>query len=287
MAQTITNQASLSYRYGDTNANALSNIATAVVTQPLTAAKTALNPTYRAGDTLTFLLSLTNGGSTPLSNVSVADDLGTYTLGTLTLTPYTILPGARLFLGGADNGTLTPTVTPNGATFTIPSIPAGTNAQILYQVRLTGAAPLAAGTTITNTATVTAPTLTEAVTAAAPVTAAEYADVSVFKTMSPATVTDGGTITYTFDITNRGNAEATDIVLTDAFNPVPTAITVTRDGAVLDATEYSFTGGTLTVPAAAATAGITLPAATVAQDPATGAVTLTPSSTRITVTGTL
>ena len=104
--------------------------------------------------------------------------------------------------------------------------------------------------------------------------------------MSPATLTDGGTITYTFDITNRGNAEATNIVLTDAFNPVPTAITVTRDGVVLDATDYTFTGGVLTVPASGST-GITLPAATLTQNEETGAVTLTPSSTRITVTGTL
>lgn len=286
MAQTITNQASLSYRYGDTDASVLSNIATAVVNQPLTASKTALNGTYREGDTLTFVLSLTNSGSAPLANVTVTDDLGTYTLSTLSLTPYTILPGARLFLGGTDNGAISPTVTADGAVFTIPSLPAGTNALILYQVRLTGTAPLAAGATITNTATVTAPALTEDVAAAATVTAAEYADVAVVKTMSPATLTDGGTITYTFDITNRGNTEATNIVLTDAFNPLPTAITVTRDGVVLDATDYTFTGGVLTVPASGST-GITLPAATLTQNEETGAVTLTPSSTRITVTGTL
>ena len=41
--------------------------------------------------------------------------------------------------------------------------------------------------------------------------------------MSPNPIADGDTITYTFTIHNYGNTPATDVVLTDRFDPEPSS----------------------------------------------------------------
>lgn len=286
MAQVITNQASLRFNYGTTEASVVSNVATAVLTQALTASKTSLSTEYRVGDTATFVVSLNYAGTTALNNVRVTDDLGTYTLGTVSVTPYTYEPTALLFINGTAGGTLTPTVTNSGVTFTIPSLPASSRAQIIYQAVVNDTAPLTTESTITNTVTVTADGITEAVTASYTLTAEAYADVAVTKTMSPATIVDGGQIVYTFYVTNRGNTAATEIVLRDAFEPAPTGITVTVGETTLPTTDYTYTNGVLTVSTVNGNA-ITLPAASFTQEAATGVVTVTPSSLVITVTGTI
>lgn len=285
MAQIITNQASLQYQYGDTNATVLSNIATAVLAQPLSVEKTSLRDAYRAGDTPTFVLRIVNSGNAALNNVTVRDDLGTFPVGGGSVTPYAFLPDAILFVDGVNNGVLTPTGGEDEIVFTIPTLPADTTALIVYEVALTEGAPVAAGESITNTVTATADGLTDSARDSFTAVAAEYADVTITKTMTPSVV-DGGRIVYTFDIENRGNAEAENIVLRDAFDPAPEAITVAVNGTVLPATEYSYVGGVLTVPGAFGTP-LSLPAAQITRDPATGDVIITPSALRITVTGTL
>ena len=282
MPQIITNQASIRYRYGDTDATALSNIATASLAQPLNVDKSSLESVYRAGDELTYILSVTNGGTTALTNVTLQDNLGTFTQGTAQITPLTFVPDALLFIDGVNNGVITPAITDNSITFTVPSLPAQSTAMILYKVTPNGFAPLAQDTQITNTVTASADSVTESVTDSLTVTADIYADVTIFKSMT----TDGDTITYTFDITNSGNAPAEDIVLTDAFDPAPASITVSVNGTVIPATDYTYAGGVLTLPNATGDT-LTLPPAAITTDPVTGAVSVTPSSLTVTVVGTL
>ena len=282
MPQIITNQASIRYRYGETDATALSNIATASLAQPLRVDKSSLESVYRAGDELTYILTVTNGGTTALTNVTLQDTLGTFTAGTEQITPLAFVPDALLFIDGANNGVITPAITDNSITFTIPSLPGQSSALIVYKVTPTGFAPLAEDAQITNTVTASADGIAESVTDSLTVTADSYADVNIFKSMT----TDGDTITYTFDITNSGNAPAEDIVLTDAFDPAPASITVSVNGTVFPATDYTYTGGVLTLPNTTGDA-LTLPPATITTDPVTGEVTLTPSSLTITVVGTL
>ena len=63
-------------------------------------------------------------------------------------------------------------------------------------------------------------------------------------------------------------------------------LTVSIDGTVIPAAEYTYTGGVLTLPNDTGTP-LSLPAATVTTDPVTGATVVTPSALTITVTGTL
>ena len=85
----------------------------------------------------------------------------------------------------------------------------------------------------------------------------------------------------------RHEAVATDnVALTDTFDPILSGLSVTLDGATwTEGVEYNYdetTGVFATVPSQ-----ITVPAATYAQDPATGAWVITPGVALLTVTGTV
>ena len=282
MSTVITNRATLNYSFGGSTATAVSNLATTVLQGATALTKTSLSATYGDGSEPTYILTLTNGGETPLTGVTVTDDLGAYTLpGGGTAVPLTFIGPAKLYINGVYNSDLTPASTSAGMTFTLPEIPAGGTATLIYLAQVNKFAPLAAGSTITNTATDG-----DGETAEVTLDVEEYADVSVLKTMSPNPVTAGGTLTYGFDIYNYGNTEATGVVLTDTFDPAPTGIAVTVNGAAVAEGGYTYTAGLLTLPSGTGTA-LTVPAATFDTDPTTGEVTVTPGYTRVTVTGTV
>lgn len=64
----------------------------------LTAAKTAVRENYEPGGTVTYVVSLTNSGITPLTGLTISDNLGGYTFGGATLYPLAYLPGQRSVL---------------------------------------------------------------------------------------------------------------------------------------------------------------------------------------------
>ena len=84
MAQ-FTNQARLAYNNSVTN----SNIAVGEILEVLSAAKTAVREEYGQNDTVTYIISIVNSGTTALSGISVSDNLGAYAVGAQQVTPLT------------------------------------------------------------------------------------------------------------------------------------------------------------------------------------------------------
>ena len=277
----ITNQANLTYTYGTTTATVVSNVAETVRNAGITAEKRALESAYREGATLTYLISLNNLGAAAVENLVIADDLGAYTPAgaAAPVMPLTFSGNATLYVNGAFSEELAPVQTENGVQFTIPSVPAGADALLVYQTAVNGFAPLAPGSAITNTATVG----DEPIAVSATVPVADYADVSIEKEMSPNPVTDGGTLSVTFTIENRGNTEATGLQLTDDFPLSLSDVSVTVNGAPM--TAFTFENNTLTLPSGTQTT-LSVPAATFTQDE-TGAVTVTPGRLTVVLTGTV
>ena len=285
MAQIITNQASVAYRYNNRTASAVSNIATAVLNEPLSVEKVSLESVYREGDDITYVVTVTNGGTSTLTGISVTDDLGTYTIGGGTATPLTYVGPAIYFVDGVYAGNLTPTVGADGISFAIATLGTDSTVQIIYKAVANDTAPLVQGSQITNTVTTTATGSNTPVSDSNTVTVDSYADVTITKTMSPSGVVDGDALTYTFVVSNFGNAEATEIVLTDAFDPAPESITVQLNGTIVPATDYTYENGVLTLPISPASTVLTLPPATITQDTTTGVVSIEPSTLTVTVTG--
>ncbi len=290
MAVTITNRATVSYTANGTAGSAVSNLASTTLQGPLAVTKASMESVYRAGSRLTYIVTLENTSSAQLTNVTLTDNLGTFSYtpestGTaVSVTPLTYTGPAKYYINGVFSANLTPTSTDSTLTFTIPTLPANATGLIVYDVTANSNAPLATESEITNTVSATAGTVLDPVTAQNTVAADSYADVRIIKSMSPDPVIEGSNITYTFTIYNYGNTDAASLVLTDTFSPAPAApLTVTLNGDTVSSTEYTYQNGVFTYPAASGNT-VTVPAATFATS-ATGAVSVTPGTAVITVTG--
>lgn len=284
----IENFATVSYTSGGISETKVSNIAEISIESAVGFTKTSVGNTYRENSILTYILTVTNSSGSALSGSTITDNLGTYTFGAGELTPLDYIAPAVLLINGQDvSAQLTvDDTTPGSIIFTLPTIPAGATANIIYKAQTNDYAPLATNSTIINTSTFESNSECADSTATATVLVANTANISIIKQMCPNPVICGDTITYTIKIYNYGNTAAENVVLTDEFNPAPTNITVSRDGILLLGTDYSYVNGILTVPAEGGQP-LTIAPATFTQDPITGIISITPSVVEYTITGTI
>ena len=284
MAQ-FTNRAQLSYNNSTVN----SNVVSGEILEVLSASKTAVRSIYAAGTDVAYVIGIVNTGSTAVTGLSVTDDLGAYPFGTQTLYPLTYADNsARLYINGVLQAAPTITAGPP-LVFSGITLPAGSNALLVYEATVNEFAPLDAGAAITNTATVTALGITTPITVSETVTPIAAPALTITKSIEPTTVTENGQLTYTFTIRNFGNTEAdvgANASVTDTFDPILNGITVTLNGTTLaEGVGYTYvqtSGEFTTVPGV-----ITVPAATSVQDPVTGEWSVTPGVAILTVSGTI
>jgi len=286
MATIITNQATLNYRYGDElSVTTVSNIASATLNGSLDINKTSLNDGYRFDEVLTYVINLNNTGAA-ISNITVTDDLGTYQFNGNSYTPLTYTGTAQLFVNGVLSGGLTVNTVGNNLVFSIDSLPANSDAQIIYQVRVNGFADIECGSVITNTATTQCNCLCNILSESSNSLVAEcYADVRIFKSICPNPIICGEEVSYIIDIYNYGNIDAEDVVLTDTFNPILTDISVYANGVLIPQGEYSYINGVLTFPAPGSDYELIVPAATFTRNMQTGEYMINPGHLQITVSG--
>ena len=281
----FSNQATLTYNGNSTN----SNIAYGEILDVLVATKTAVEGTYTPGQIVTYVVTLRNTGTAALTGLTVTDDLGGYDFNGTTVYPLTYEAGSvAQFTNGVPQAAPAvvagPPLVISGIT-----VPAGGDVVLVYQARANEYADPAVGGTIENTVTVTGDGLSAPVTATETVTAGAEPVLTISKSITPSQVVDNDRVTYTFVIQNSGNLPvvATDnAAITDTFDPILTALTVTFDGvAWTQGVQYNYneaTGLFATVPGQ-----ILVPAATYVQDPVTGAYTATPGIATLIVTGTI
>lgn len=259
----FTNQATLSYN----NTVTTSNVTTGNLVDVLDTTKTALGDTYGTGDTITYVVSIRNSGTTESAALTVTDDLGGYPFDTGVVYPLSYVDGSlRYFINGVPQ-TAAPAVTA-GPPLVISgvTVPAGGNVQLIYEARVTGFAPRDSNSGIRNSISIDSPGRAVPLTASADVTVVDEPVLSITKSLSPETVSENGELTYTFVLQNSGNtpADAADnVAVQDTFTPVLNNIAVTYDGVALtEGTDYTYDAasgefntvpGRLTVPAAAYT----------------------------------
>lgn len=283
MAQ-FTNQAQLSYN----NETVTSNVVVGQLREVLSATKTAVNGSYRTGETVTYAVNLINSGTTAVTGLNLTDDLGAYSPETgTTYVPLTYVDGTvRYFINGVQQAA--PTVTAgNSLVLAGITVPAGGNTTILYDALVNGYANPTATGSLTNTVTVTGDGITP-LTATATLPSDVRPGLSITKSISPVPVVENGTLTYTFLIENTGSTAADgtgNLTVTDTFQPTLQGITVTLNGTTLtEGTDYTYnetTGVFATVPGR-----ITVPAATFAQG-TDGVWVTTPGTATLTVSGTI
>ena len=281
---TFTNKATLFYN----GVSVESNTVTGELLEVLSISKIAIVDQYTAGDTVTYVISLRNTGPTALTGLTVTDDLGGYLFDATTLYPLTYVAGSLAYYV---NGALQPAPTVTAGpplSVTGLNVPAGGNALLIYEADINSYAPLAVGSTITNTANASGGGISSSVSATETINAGEQALLTISKSLCPTVVTENGQLTYTFIIENAGNtaAVATDsIVITDTFDPILSSISVTFNG-IAWAAGVNYTYDEATGQFATVAGEVTVPAATYAQN-ADGTWTVTPGVSTLTVVGTV
>ena len=281
----FSNQATLTYNGSSTN----SNIAYGEILDVLVATKTAVEGSYTPGQLVTYVVTLRNTGNAALTGLTVTDDLGGYVFNAATVYPLTYEAGSvAMFTNGVPQAAPTVAAGPP-LVFSNITVPAGGDVVLVYQAQANAYADPAVGGTIDNTVTVTGDGLSTPITATETVNAEAAPMLTISKSITPAQVVDNDRVTYTFVIQNSGNEAvvATDnAAITDTFDPILTALTVTFDGAAwTQGVQYNYdetTGLFTTVPGQ-----ILVPAATYTQDPTTGFYTATPGIATLVVTGTI
>ena len=279
MPQQFTNRAQISYN----NTVVVSNTVIGEIADVLSISKTALQDSYTVGEQVTYVVNLINSGTAGLTDLTLTDDLGA---GDGTAVPLSaVAESVRYFVNGVLQAA--PAVTA-GDSLTVGgvNVPAGGNATVVYEAFVTSFASPEAGAVVTNTVTATGAGIAPA-TAAATIAAAEGPVLSITKSLSPVSVPENGTLTYTFLIQNSGNAataESDNLVLSDTFDPILSGITVTYNGATMPAEDYSYdeTTGVFTTKAGV----ISVPAATFTQAE-DGSWVVTQGSATLPVTGTI
>lgn len=279
---TFYNQATLSYNDNVIN----SNVVTGELVEVLSAAKTSLTEDYQVGDRVTYTISIVNSGTSTLNGLTVTDDLGTYSYGTMELTPLTYVADSVKYF---QNGMLQPSVAVTAGpplVFSGISVPAGGNVVLVYEAQVNSFAPPSAGSTIVNSAVISGAGITD-VTVTDTITAASGAVLVISKSICPEAVVENGQLVYTFVIQNTGNTDAVatdNVQVTDQFNPILDPITVTFNSQPWTS-PVNYTYSTATGLFQTVAGQITVPRATYVQDAVTGQWTVTPGVSVLKVSG--
>lgn len=278
------NQAALTYNKQTT----LSNIVTGDLVEIITVSKDAVNREYAPGEKVTYVVNLTNAGPASYTELTLTDDMGLYFFGMRPLVPLDYVEGtAQLYVDGVRQDDPAVTAGPPMVISGI-NLPAGSNAQLIYQAEVNRYAPLGVPVTaITNRVRITGNGLNDMIEARATIPLNVKPHLSIIKALDHAEVRPEEPLTYTFTIQNTGTSEANaaeNIVVSDRFIPALNITRVELDGKELtEGTDYTYirmTGMFTTNPGR-----ITVPAATYIQDVKDGAYTTMPGTAILTVTG--
>lgn len=283
---TFYNKATLSYNNNTTD----SNIATGELVEVLSATKTSLEADYEVNDKVTYLINIVNSGANAFTGLTVTDNLGAYTAGAIKAVPLTYVENSMRYYS---NGVLqaAPAVVSDGTTLEVTgiSVPANGNALLAFRATVNEYAPLGAGATITNRATISGTSFSNDIEVSEVVKDANAVRLSISKSIYPETVVENGEITYTFVIQNSGSVPAVasdNAVITDSFSPILDPISVTFNStAWTSPANYTYDSTTGLFQTVAGQ--ITVPAATYTQDPNTGKWSITPGVSVLKVTGTI
>ena len=268
-----------------------SNTTEAELLAGLEITKTPVTATYRAGDTVVYVVTVNNMGGSAYNNLVLYDNLGAYELpGGGTAIPLDYVEGSLLYYL---NGVLQPAPTvevDDGLRIEGIDLPANSIAIFIYAARANEFAPIAAGSVITNTVSGNGGICAaEGFFSSATVTVEEAPELTIAKAVYPEVLNDNDRLTYTIIVQNLGNTPivATDgVIISDVFNPPLSDLTVTLNGEELEeGTGYTYNSATGEFETA--DGAITVPAATYTQDPVTGAYDVTPGTVTLTVSGTI
>lgn len=282
----FTNKADLSYN----NNTIQSNIVIGELVSSVTLSKDASADSYVPDGQLQYTVTVANTSAVSYTGLSLLDNLGRYSFTGFSRFPLSYVDNSVVLnyysSSGVTSGVVTATQTTNGITFNF-DLPGNTVAIIKYNVDVTPFAPLLAGSTIVNTATLSGSMLLSPIIASLTLPVAEQADLIITKNAND-TAEVGQLFTFTFNVLNYGNVgiSTTDyVVISDQLSPALTNIVVYANNVLWqEGVQYVYNDNLFYFQTQAG--AIQLGPATIVQDDF-GRWNITPSSLEITITGTV
>ena len=271
----INNQANVSYSFTGARApsDSDSNIVTTNVisSTSLSVNKYPLGDTYLPGENHSFIIRVENTGSTQIENVVLQDNLGEIIDGETSIVLMNYITGSGLESLNAGEWTQVEPTNIDPITVTVGTLFPGDVYMFAYSAKTTNNTT---NDSITNTVTVSGESngtpISESATST--ITQGVFANLLVQKFGSNENIVVGEDFSYSLIISNTGNTEATDVIVTDELpeNFTLESISYTNsDGTTvtLDPSDYTITGNTLTIPSNTSTLSISIPASTETGDP--------------------
>ncbi|MGO4288185.1 DUF7927 domain-containing protein [Chitinophaga sp. RAB17] len=236
---TITNTATVAFPTGSTIvdpnlADNTSSVSTIVDNDPVVRIAKSGPAITHVGDSIVYRVEVTNGGAGNITNAQIDD---------IVPAAVTVASWTATATGGA---TVTGAVSGNtNNVHTTADIPVGNNSIVIV---IRGVVNNTSGTTITNTASVTAGSHKES---SVTTSVDRSTDVSIVKT-GPQQVLAGEPITYTLHIYNAGPQRADNMLITDVLPTAITSVTwtaiATGDASILDSARID-SSGNINLPA--------------------------------------
>lgn len=288
MPTQISNFASLTFEYGSSKEEVLSNTAFATLQDSVNIDLSSVENSYSSNDTITYILSIINNSSRCIKNIKVSNDLASYTINSgisqKTITPLSYEGTAKLYIGGKFFSDIEAEVLSDKIIFNLEEIPALSNALIFYSTRVNKNAELSTGSSLKSTSSLTYDGMINNIESSDTIYVKEKADVTLIKYMYPNSITSGEIITYNFILYNYGNIEAKNVAFSDTFSPAPLNLNVSVNSDALSSKNYSYINGEIKIPSYGSDFSLSIPPANFIQDENNGAITTKPGSTIITIT---
>lgn len=288
MPTQISNFASLTFEYGSSKEEVLSNTAFATLQDSVNIDLSSVENSYSSNDTITYILSIINNSSRCIKNIKVSNDLASYTINSgisqKTITPLSYEGTSKLYIGGKFFSDIEAEVLSDKIIFNLEEIPALSNALIFYSTRVNKNAELSTGSSLKSTSSLTYDGMINNIESSDTIYVKEKADVTLIKYMYPNSITSGEIITYNFILYNYGNIEAKNVAFSDTFSPAPLNLNVSVNSDALSSKNYSYINGEIKIPSYGSDFSLSIPPANFIQDENNGAITTKPGSTIITIT---
>ena len=288
MPTQISNFASLTFEYGSSKEEVLSNTAFATLQDSVNIDLSSVENSYSSNDTITYILSIINNSSRCIKNIKVSNDLASYTINSgisqKTITPLSYEGTSKLYIGGKFFSDIEAEVLSDKIIFNLEEIPALSNALIFYSTRVNKNAELSTGSSLKSTSSLTYDGMINNIESSDTIYVKEKADVTLIKYMYPNLITSGEIITYNFILYNYGNIEAKNVAFSDTFSPAPLNLNVSVNSDALSSKNYSYINGEIKIPSYGSDFSLSIPPANFIRDENNGAITTKPGSTIITIT---
>lgn len=278
MSVKIPNTAFLTFDYGkNKSGTAISNSTDFMNVESVSINKTCLSENYFMGDLITYIISVNNNSNIPVFNVKIKEDIGNDSATNLKYMGF-----FKYYVNGTPCEISPPKTYSDKTVFEISSLPALSNALLIYSASVADSAPLKIGSSIKNNSSLILPSTGKTLSATHNLSVRETADVKIIKQIKSFSKNSA---VYSLRIYNYGNISAENLTLNDKSEHIFSKLQIKINNKNLLDGDYSYNSGKLQIPAYGSKFSMSVPPAEFAKDILSEKIVAVPGMIEVLVEG--